>query len=394
MRLTSLTRRASLLCSKMRFPPVATTPVSASHPSFATLVVSDPWTRVTSGDASSSSSSSSSSSITTLQPSPATCAAVTAALELQAGPVDILTVTSASNDNSNDNNNDDDADGILWVPPQGVRNIIRIQTTTAVAPETVALATLQQYHNHTVTANDNNNATDNNDTTRGEPYRFIVGASTKFGSTVLPRIAGMLQTNPITDIMRILEPRGTLYLRPTYAGNALVQVRVRNNNATSSAASSSSSSSSSSIPLPPQVLTIRPTAFEKAPLQWPSNPLTPSVSIRTIPAREEFQNTVMVTTPPTSAPTNPSPNDDDDASLLPLADLTAASIVISGGRGMGSGDNFQLLQKLASALQSTNPGASIALGASRAAVDAGMVPNDWQVGQVRVSVCVCGCVWV
>jgi electron transfer flavoprotein alpha subunit len=109
------------------------------------------------------------------------------------------------------------------------------------------------------------------------------------------------------------------------------------------------------------IMTIRPTSFDKAPLQAAEN-------VQEF-AATEFTGTTFVSESVSAA---------GGGSNRP--DLTAASIVISGGRGLKNGDNFALLESLADALSSNGAGAA-AVGASRAAVDAGMVPNDKQVGQ-------------
>lgn len=122
-----------------------------------------------------------------------------------------------------------------------------------------------------------------------------------------------------------------------YAGNALAKVQSTKKTAK-------------------QVISIRPTSFDKAPLEDATNIETASV--------EPFADSEWVSESVSSA------GGDGNA-----PDLGSASVVVSGGRGMQSGDNFSMLQELATALGGG------AVGASRAAVDAGMVPNDMQVGQ-------------
>ena len=130
------------------------------------------------------------------------------------------------------------------------------------------------------------------------------------------------------------------YIRPLYAGNALAKVQTK-------------ASSENKI----QVISIRPTSFDKAPLQD-----TESSIIETTTAATPFAGSEWVGESVSSSDDN-------------RPDLGSASVVVSGGRGLQSGDNFGMLQELADALGGG------AVGASRAAVDAGMVPNDLQVGQ-------------
>jgi electron transfer flavoprotein alpha subunit len=139
---------------------------------------------------------------------------------------------------------------------------------------------------------------------------------------------------------RVLNQPKDTFVRPMYAGNVLAKVQAQKTPGL-------------------QVLSIRPTSFEKSPLQ-------PAENIQEV-AFSEFGGTEFCS----------SSSSDDASDDKKLVDLTAARVVVSGGRGMKDGANFALLQSLAAKL---DPG-SAAVGASRAAVDAGMVPNDWQVGQ-------------
>jgi electron transfer flavoprotein alpha subunit len=113
---------------------------------------------------------------------------------------------------------------------------------------------------------------------------------------------------------------------------------------------------------PLQVLTVRPTSFDKAPLVETAANATVSSS-----PLEEYEGSRVASAPSSSG----------DGGGDALVDLAAARVVVSGGRGLKEGKNFALLQELARAL---DPGGA-SVGASRAAVDAGMAPNDWQVGQ-------------
>ncbi len=160
-------------------------------------------------------------------------------------------------------------------------------------------------------------------------YDALVSPATTTGKNFSPRIAAKLDVMHLSDVSAIAEGRFT---RPVYAGNALLTV-------TSGDAK--------------KVLTIRPTAFDAAPAEGGAasvESITPELG--DLPA--EF---VSEERPESERP-----------------DLAGAKVVISGGRGLGSGENFRLLEGLADRL-------GAALGASRAAVDAGFVPNDMQVGQ-------------
>jgi electron transfer flavoprotein alpha subunit len=109
---------------------------------------------------------------------------------------------------------------------------------------------------------------------------------------------------------------------------------------------------------PFQVLSVRPTSFDKA-------PLVDATSVETVDGVAAFDKAEWKS---------------EQVSKSDRPDLGSASIVVSGGRGIKSGDNFPILEKLADKL-------GAAVGASRAAVDAGFCPNDWQVGQVRSKIC-------
>ena len=168
---------------------------------------------------------------------------------------------------------------------------------------------------------------------------IVLGTSSKFGATVLPRAAALLQVSPITDITQILPNH--VYVRPLYAGNALAHVQAP-------------------TLAPLYVLSVRPTSFEKAALHTTAT----GAALETLSSWHEFAGSTWISASVSSK---------DGAAERP--DLGSASIVVSGGRGLKSGDNFVLLTQLAQALGGG------AVGASRAAVDAGMVPNDMQVGQ-------------
>lgn len=164
----------------------------------------------------------------------------------------------------------------------------------------------------------------------------VVGTASKFGSTVVPRAAALLDVSPVTDILEIEDEK--TFIRPMYAGNVLGKVVANpgpnGNNR--------------------KVLSIRPTCFDKADLVDSS-----SVEVETLDGVRAFDKAEWV---------------GESVSKSDRPDLGSASIVVSGGRGIKSGDNFPILESLADKL-------GAAVGASRAAVDAGFCPNDWQVGQ-------------
>jgi electron transfer flavoprotein alpha subunit len=161
-------------------------------------------------------------------------------------------------------------------------------------------------------------------------YQAIIAASTTHGKNVMPRLAALLDMAQLSDIVEVLGP--DTFKRYIYAGNALATVQ------TSDAL---------------KVITVRTTAFDAAPSEGGN-------------ARIERIDAV------------------DPAGIARFVgravsggerpELTSARIVVSGGRGMGSGDNFRIIEELADVLDA-------AVGASRAAVDAGYVPNEYQVGQ-------------
>lgn len=166
-----------------------------------------------------------------------------------------------------------------------------------------------------------------------EQYEIILTAATSFGKNFLPRVAAQLDVAQISDVIRI--DAADTFVRPIYAGNALITVQSKDRQ---------------------KVLTIRPTAFE--PAQYTSDS-DRSASIEAL----EF------TPPPIRAQFHA-----ESVSHSDRPELGSAKIVVSGGRGLKSKDNFQLIEDLADRL-------GAALGASRAAVDAGFINNDHQVGQ-------------
>ena len=161
-------------------------------------------------------------------------------------------------------------------------------------------------------------------------YSHVLAPSTTFGKNVLPRVAALLDVAQISDIVGILS--ADTFVRPIYAGNALATVQ-------------------SSDPI--KVITVRATAFQAA------NAEGGSATIEIAEAIEASDLSSFM---------------GQELSKSERPELTSARIIISGGRGMQSGENFKLLEEIADRL-------GAAIGASRAAVDAGFVPNDYQVGQ-------------
>ncbi|MFM1897364.1 MAG: hypothetical protein RLZZ385_2438 [Pseudomonadota bacterium] len=158
----------------------------------------------------------------------------------------------------------------------------------------------------------------------------VLAAATTTGKNLLPRVAALLGVGQISDIVAV-ESVDT-FVRPIYAGNAMATVQSSD---------------------PVKVITVRTTAFAEAAQTGGS------AAIEAVDFVTDQRLTQYVS---------------EQLSVSERPELTAASIVISGGRGMQSGENFTLLEKVADKL-------GAAIGASRAAVDAGFVPNDMQVGQ-------------
>ncbi len=161
-------------------------------------------------------------------------------------------------------------------------------------------------------------------------YSHVLAPATTTGKNIMPRVAALLDVAQISDIIGVESP--DTFLRPIYAGNVIATVR-------------------SSDPI--KVITVRGTAFAAASSHGGS------ADVETVDTTESTGLSSFVRA-------------DFTASDRP--ELTSAEIVVSGGRGMGNTDNFKLLKEIADKL-------GAAIGASRAAVDAGFVPNDYQVGQ-------------
>jgi electron transfer flavoprotein alpha subunit len=163
-----------------------------------------------------------------------------------------------------------------------------------------------------------------------EGYDHLVAASTTTGKNVMPRVAALLDSAQISDIVDVLGP--DTFKRYIYAGNALATVKSADAK---------------------RVLTVRTTAFPAAEATGGSAEL---VTVAAVPATDLARFLGR------------------EVSRSDRPDLSSARIVVSGGRGLGSAENFKLIEQLADAL-------GAAVGASRAAVDAGYAPNDRQVGQ-------------
>ena len=160
-------------------------------------------------------------------------------------------------------------------------------------------------------------------------YTHILSSSTAFGKNFTPRIAARLDVAQISDIISV-ESADT-FSRPIYAGNAIATVQSAD---------------------PIKVITVRTTGFDAAALGG-------SATVEPVAAVADSGKSTFVSR---------------EVAKNDRPELTAAKIVVSGGRGMGSAENFKILDPLADKL-------GAGLGASRAAVDAGYAPNDWQVGQ-------------
>jgi electron transfer flavoprotein alpha subunit len=161
-------------------------------------------------------------------------------------------------------------------------------------------------------------------------YTHILAPATAHGKNILPRVAARLDVAQLSDITSVESP--DTFTRPIYAGNAIATVQ-----------------SVDTV----KVITVRTTAFDAAAASGGS------ASLEAIAPAADSGRSAFVRR---------------EVAKSDRPELTAAKIVVSGGRGMGSADNFKILDPLADKL-------GAALGASRAAVDAGYAPNDWQVGQ-------------
>jgi electron transfer flavoprotein alpha subunit len=162
-----------------------------------------------------------------------------------------------------------------------------------------------------------------------ESYDYILAPASFYGKNIMPRVAAVLDVQQISDITAIVD--GSTFTRPVYAGNALAT--VKSNDAK-------------------KVITVRPTAFDLAQAGG-------SASVETVEGTGDAGLSSFVS---------------EELTESSRPELSNADVIISGGRGMGSGDAFSMIENVADKL-------GAAIGASRAAVDAGFVPNDYQVGQ-------------
>jgi electron transfer flavoprotein alpha subunit len=161
-------------------------------------------------------------------------------------------------------------------------------------------------------------------------YSHVVAPASSFGKNVLPRAAARHDCAPVSEVIAVVAP--DTFARPIYAGNAIATVQCAE---------------------PIKFVTVRPTSFDAAATQASAAPIE-AVAVVADTGLSSFVSRELA--------------------HLDRPELQGAKVVVSGGRGLGSADNFKLLEKLADRLNA-------ALGASRAAVDAGYAPNDWQVGQ-------------
>ena len=161
-------------------------------------------------------------------------------------------------------------------------------------------------------------------------YSHILAPATAYGKNILPRVAAKLDVAQVSEITKVDSP--DTFERPIYAGNAIATVQ-----------------STDSV----KVITVRTTGFDSAAATGGS-----AATEAVTPVGDSGKSSFV----------------GRELAKSDRPELTAAKVIVSGGRGMGSGDNFKLLEPLADRL-------GAAMGASRAAVDAGYVPNDWQVGQ-------------
>ena len=161
-------------------------------------------------------------------------------------------------------------------------------------------------------------------------FEYILAPATTFGKNFLPRVSAMLDSQQISEITEVVS--SDTFKRPIYAGSCIATVKTLESK---------------------KIISVRSTAFDGVLSGESEAPVTDVSSVNSL---------------------NVSSFVKEDLAVSDRPELTAADIVVSGGRGMQSGDNFHLLDSIADKL-------GAAVGASRAAVDAGFVPNDYQVGQ-------------
>ena len=162
-----------------------------------------------------------------------------------------------------------------------------------------------------------------------DKYDAILAPATTTGKNILPRVAAKLDTPQVSEILKVISP--DTFERPIYAGNAIETLQA---------------------PAGKKIITVRTTAFKAA--AEGGSATVEKISAASDPGLSVFAGEAL--------------------SKSERPELTSAKIIVSGGRGLGSGENFKLLDSIADKLHA-------AVGASRAAVDAGYVPNDYQVGQ-------------
>ena len=161
-------------------------------------------------------------------------------------------------------------------------------------------------------------------------FNYILAPATTFGKNFLPRVAAKLDVQQISDIISVED--ADTFKRPIYAGSCIATVK-----------------SNDSV----KVITVRTTAFDASPMT------DSSVTVNSGDVVDSLNNANFVS---------------DEIAESDRPELTAADVIVSGGRALGSSENFKIIEALADKL-------GAAVGASRAAVDAGYVPNDYQVGQ-------------
>jgi electron transfer flavoprotein alpha subunit len=161
-------------------------------------------------------------------------------------------------------------------------------------------------------------------------YSHLLAATTAVGKNVMPRVAALLDLQPISDIAEVVD--GDTFVRPIYAGNGMATVKSSDTK---------------------KIITVRAASFDPVAADGGSATIE-AVSVSDMPGLSKFVSAEL--------------------SKSERPELTAARVVISGGRGMQNGENFKLIDPIADKL-------GAAVGASRAAVDAGFVPNEFQVGQ-------------
>jgi electron transfer flavoprotein alpha subunit len=161
-------------------------------------------------------------------------------------------------------------------------------------------------------------------------YSHLLAATTAVGKNVMPRVAALLDLQPISDIAEVVD--ADTFVRPIYAGNGMATVKSSDTK---------------------KIITVRAASFDPVAAEGGSAPIE-AISVGDMPGLSKFISAEL--------------------SKSERPELTAARVVISGGRGMQNGENFKLIDPIADKL-------GAAVGASRAAVDAGFVPNEFQVGQ-------------